>query len=660
MLNYLMKVNKFLAIFLIPAAFFLISLFTLKDYGVNWDEPIHFIRGQAYLTYFLTGKTNYQKLSERPSYFQNTSLDAAYYLNDDSGHPPLNGILAAFSNLIFYQKLNILSDIDSYHLFNILAATVMVVTVAIFAYESLGSLAAVVSGLALTTYPLFFSEAHFNIKDPPEAAFFAASILFFWLSLKKFEWKWLVLSAAAFAFSFSMKFNILFLPFIIFPYLVVKYWGGFKKTFSKISKSYYLGVLGSIIIIAVIFVGSWPFLWSDPVNNFLKIFLYYKGIGTGAANFPGYVFRGFDLYPIFWIITTTPPLVLLLSALGIAGTVLSWKKSDKTIFLWLLWFLLPIIRVTLPGSTIYGGVRQIFEYIPAMALLAGYGAKIIYDSVSKKYNKFLVFVLILFFVPHIIVLIKLHPNENVYFNRIIGGLPGAVVKNVPNWGNSYGNAYWQAVKWMNLNSEKDSELALVQGTGLNIPSIQLRQDIKFSNGYWTASYRGGEYLMELTFNSGINPYPHAWEYVNKVLEPVYEVKADGVPIAKVWKNDLIHTKSEYRKPEIQLWNYFLQRDKNNLIITFSKPEVITRFFLHYVPDKNCTGLAGQIQTSVDGKHWVTEPESIPNIQVTVKDLPKDASPFFFAMRDAKFLKILAVEPNSCLLNWPRLEVWGLK
>lgn len=660
MLNYLMKVKKILAIFLIPIAFFLISLFTLKDYGVNWDEPIHFIRGQAYLTYFLTGKTNYQTLSDRPSYFQNTSLDAAYYLKEDSGHPPLNGILAAFSNLIFYQKLNLLGDIDSYHLFNIAAATVMAVAVTAFAYESFGSIAAIVSGLSLVTYPLFFSESHFNIKDPPEAAFFAASILFFWLSLKKFEWKWLILSAAAFAVSFSIKFNILFLPFIVLPYLIVKYWGSFKKTFSKIPKSYYFGIAASALVVAAIFLGSWPYLWADPINNFLKIFFYYKGIGTGPANFPGYVFYGFDLYPFFWIITTTPPLILFLSALGIAGTFLYWKKSDKTAFLWLLWFLLPVLRVTLPGSTIYGGVRQIFEYIPAMALLAGYGAKIICDSLNKKYKILPGLILVILFIPHIVGLIKLHPNENVYFNGIVGGLPGAVSRNIPSWGNSYGNAYWQAVQWMNLNSEKDSELALVQGTGLNIPSTQLRPDIKFSNGYWTASYRGGEYLMELTFNSGINPYPHAWEYVNKVLEPVYEVKADGVAIAKVWKNDLAHTKSDYRKPEVQLWDYSLQKDKNDLTVTFNKKEIITRFFLHYYPDKSCSGVAGQIQTSIDGKNWSTEPELIPNIQVSVKDLPKNASPFFFAMRDVKFLRIVALDPNSCLLKWPSIEFWGLK
>ena len=32
--------------------FFVISFFTLNNYGVSWDESIHFARGQAYLYYY--------------------------------------------------------------------------------------------------------------------------------------------------------------------------------------------------------------------------------------------------------------------------------------------------------------------------------------------------------------------------------------------------------------------------------------------------------------------------------------------------------------------------------------------------------------------------------------------------------------------------------
>lgn len=654
-----MKIKNLFLILTIPVIFFLFAFATLKDYGVNWDEPVHFIRGQAYLTYFLTGKTSYQKLSSTPSYFQNESLNAQYWLKEDSGHPPLNGILAALSNLIFYQKLHILGDIDSYHLFNITASFVMVLMVSAFAYEAYGGVPAIISGLALSTYPLFFSESHFNIKDPPEAAFFAATIFFIWMSLKKFNWKWLLLAAVSFAVSFSIKFDILFLPFVVLPYLFIRYFGKFKEIFLKIPKSYYLGILIAPVLVAAIFVGSWPYLWANPLNNFLKIVFYYKSIGTGGVDFPGYIFKGLDLYPIFWIIVTTPIYVLFLCVLGIIYSILSWKKDkEKTGLLWLFWFLMPIVRVTVPGSVVYGGVRQIFEYIPAMALLTGLGAQMVLNLFKPVYRKSLIIVLVLLFIPQVIALINIHPNENVYFNELIGGLSGAAERNVPSWGNSYGNAYWQAIKWLDKNAPKNSRLALVNGTGQNIPLVELRSDIDFSNGYWSGIFRNGEYLVELTFNSGINPYPYAWEYVNKVLKPVYEVKADGVSIAKVWKNDLEHTNPDYQKPETRLWNFSLNKLPGVLEANFDKSVVLTRFFLHYAPNTTCSGVAGTIETSMDGKTWKPELETTPNIQVSVKDLQKNTSPFFFAARNLRYLKIVT-DKKSCLLNITAMEVWGL-
>ena len=52
--------------------------------------------------------------------------------------------------------------------------------------------------------------------------------------------------------------------------------------------------------------------------------------------------------------------------------------------------------------------------------------------------------------------------------------------------------------------------------------------------------------MELTFNDSGKDFFYVWEYTNKFLIPLYEVKIDGVSILKIWKNDLEHTKKEYR------------------------------------------------------------------------------------------------------------------
>lgn len=201
-------------IFAIPLVYFIVAIWTLPHFGINWDEPFHFNRGWAYLHYFLTGEKNYLQLPQYPqlkgssdfmgregegelflnsksssipsnpsyrrSYFQSDVFNFEYFSkNDGGGHPPANDILAAFFNFMFYQKLGLLGDIESYHLFEITVAAFLILGVTYFTYYHFGILAALVAGFSLASYPLFFAESHFNIKDPAEASFFGLTIITF-------------------------------------------------------------------------------------------------------------------------------------------------------------------------------------------------------------------------------------------------------------------------------------------------------------------------------------------------------------------------------------------------------------------------------------------------------------------------------------------------
>ncbi len=190
---------KTLFVFIIAIIYLIISILTLSDYGIIWDEPDHFYRGQAYLNYYLTGSEDYSNLKGiQRSYYQDDRYTAEYYLLKDEGHPALNGILAAFCNFIFYQKLHLLGDIEALHLFSVLASTLLVLIVGLFALKTYGILASTVSMLSLATYPLFFSEAHFNVKDPALASLFTLSLWLFYLSLEKFNSKWLLFAIFSF------------------------------------------------------------------------------------------------------------------------------------------------------------------------------------------------------------------------------------------------------------------------------------------------------------------------------------------------------------------------------------------------------------------------------------------------------------------------------
>ncbi len=164
--------KNYLLIILVPVLFFLFGTFTISDYGVNWDNAMHYNRGHAYLHYFLTGKENFLDLpknptldesvdfkdirgnymplfeqakrstevdeSKRRSVYQSDVFNFEYFKEKDSGHPPVNGILAAVFNYVFYQKLGILSDLYSHELFGIVTAAVLILGVMIFAFALFG------------------------------------------------------------------------------------------------------------------------------------------------------------------------------------------------------------------------------------------------------------------------------------------------------------------------------------------------------------------------------------------------------------------------------------------------------------------------------------------------------------------------------------------
>ena len=255
---------------------------------------------------------------------------------------------------------------------------------------------------------------------------------------------------------------------------------------------------------------------------------------------------------------------------------------------------------------------------------------------------------------------KYHPNENVYFNFFVGGLKGAVEHKIPYAGNSYGNAYYPITQWLNKNAEKDAHLALVQGTALNIPDIMLRNDIRRWNQFWSGFERKGEYLTELNYIGGKFAYPYAWDYVENFLEPVYQVKVDGVVLANLWKNDLKNTKEIMKRKEIDYTKYSKQISKESVGIILDKSQVLNRFVVSYKENKSCTKVKGRIQVLVND-NWISESEPVPTEQITEKKMVSPGKlEFYFPAHVASGVRFLADESTSCIFNNPQITLFVLE
>lgn len=706
-----MRSWRILVLAAIPLLFFLTGFFTLGNYGINWDESNHYTRGQAYLHYYLTGKKTYDDLpgwdkiavasatvsqvdpiyrQYRYSRFMVASAPAEVFFAEDAGHPPLNGILAAAFNRMFYGKLGWLPDVESHHLFILLVSTGLVALVTWWAYRVMGFWPAVVSGLAITLHPMFLGESRFNIKDPVEATFFTLTLYLLWSAVMarkpQEEPKRLLLAGVAFGLALATKFNALFiLPiFVLWHALELAIDPDWRKSVVKaLTWRVGLGYVGFIGIgVGMVYI-FWPYLWGNAFEHLGKVFAFYTHLGTGQPYNEQYLLPGgFNYYPILDAIYRTPLVTLVLVVIGIASTVvwfvrkgLAQKKvADATLatyVLWLLMLTLPIARVVAPGSSLYGATRQIMEHIPALALLAGVGASVLFNKLTLRVS---LIVVIGAYLGLVVSFVKLHPNENLMLNSLIGGLRGAYAKNYPSWANTVGNAYQQGIEWLNANAEPNSKLTLMYGLGSALPPGRLRLDIDFSSRFYSGSLQEGEYVMEIW------PLPDGYlaEYPQTFLEPVYTYQVEAVPILTIWKNDRAHRKGS---PDGE-WSVdptpIVVEDRfvvgPDLVIDLKKEYPLDRLVLDYEPTPGCEKLkefalhiAGDptspigLRGASDAKY--VRKENIPYVHINRPHLADKPFPdYFFAGQRTRYIKISSItkDQENCLFNPTAIKVWRFR
>ena len=591
--------HKYFLPILLSLAFFIAGLLTLSDYGINWDAPVHMMRGQAYAHFYLTGQRTYNlpedyspmiirpgeiasryyfipeerwtpigPLPQRPlfqkqtdeklSFYQSEIWNGEYWLKYDQPHLPLIDTLSAFSNRFFWGVLGWLGDIESYQLVYVLISALGVFIVSLFAYELSGFyLASAVAGLSLALFPIFFTESHINMKDPSQAVFFMGSIWAFWHWVKEDKLKWFGMFIAFIALALATKWNIVFLPLILIPWLfTIRKTAEFKAWFKlgSLREARKLGWLGGLGVLGILLflLAIWPAAWNNPVGKMVEVTKYYLDIGTGVNKLQpeGFLLAGFNFYPLISTLVQTPEIILALGGIGVIGMIREILRRSlprvesrgsgqgrgelKVGYLLLIWLLVPIFRITIPGMNSYTGMRQIMEILPAMALLAGVGG----SYLAKKISRNIIIIIIIIMVITIILLrpiIKLHTNQNAYFNILAHVLPVSIKTKLNNWTITYGNIYKQGVKWLNEHAEKNANIAHLQGGDFAISPLWLREDISISPYHFSGFEQKGEYIMAL-YNP-LDPPVFAKRYPEKFLKPVYKIEIDRVPLLFIYKND---------------------------------------------------------------------------------------------------------------------------
>jgi hypothetical protein len=604
--------NKYLIPATLSLIYLLVQIAVHPSYGINWDAPYRFLRGQAYVHFFLTGQLSYNlpprlspmvinlydratrfdpltvevenqvKLPEKPlflkefnslkekapgkiSFYQAEQFSGDEIFSENTGHPPLPDILAAFFNKIFYQVLGWVGDIESFQLFYILSSSLAVFVATIFTIDILQLLrhkklsrsvnetsiilASLIAAASISFYPLYFAESHFNMKDSFIAGIFAFCIWSFFRFILSGKVKWFYFFSLGFAVGLSVKWNVIFLPFILLPWLLSIRKSPEIRPLLKIKKLLLL-FLTFYIINFTFLILIWPNAWSDPLGRIGDLIGFYQEVGLkeDRAQPPGFVLPfGINGFPAFLLFAFTPEIILLLLSMAIFA-ILSKKiiLPNKIGVLLILWIMVPVIRISLPNTWFYSGVRQIMEVIPAIAILAGIGSYLLFSKL-----KALPLITLLSLITLITLLwpiLNLHPNQNLFFNSLVGGVKGAYSKGLIEPKLTYGNPYKQAALWLNENAEKNANLALLDGNIFALSPLWLREDISLSPYHFSGFERKGEYIIEI-YNPK-NPASFAYRYPTRFLKPLKTIDVDGAAILTIYKNDGKSTKPGLTREEV--------------------------------------------------------------------------------------------------------------
>jgi tetratricopeptide (TPR) repeat protein len=127
------------------------------------------------------------------------------------------------------------------------------------------------------------------------------------------------------------------------------------------------------------------------------------------------------------MLITIPVIVMAGILLFVVFSKQIFKNINSLIFSFIFFTVLfPVLFAIIQKSNLYSSWRQFLFIYPAIVLLAASGFNILYESLSKKYLKWILSLILLLMAIHPVRYMVDNPRYlYIYYNQIVGGLKGA-------------------------------------------------------------------------------------------------------------------------------------------------------------------------------------------------------------------------------------------
>lgn len=337
--------------------------------------------------------------------------------------------------------------------------------------------------------PRIFTEAFYNPKDIILLSWISIGIYSMLKFLESRTFKYLFIHALVCSLAINARIVGVVLPFVTILSALLSMKG--LKFLSWI-KSFGIILLLWGVLTMVITIILWPFLWEDPVRNFIYSFnemkrfrwngqLLYWGKLVWASELPWH-------YTLSQILVTTPVFYSILFLIGFPYTLTTavrgrfWdfiNNCEKNSIAFLLLFLIPLISVIYFHSILYNGWRQMYFIYPAFLLVGLLGLNTVLQSIRMIINPLTKKIMYAVIYSGIIIslsstmqfLIKMHPFQYIYFNRIAGA---DSLRNFD--GDYFGLSYKETLKYLTDNYTDDSLVIYSENSSCSINSLNFKKE----------------------------------------------------------------------------------------------------------------------------------------------------------------------------------------
>lgn len=355
------------------ACILLLGLLIAQDYGISWDEKAMIVLG-AKVYDFIRGAGAYP--ADPGIRFHGAWFEVLQYA------------VQRLLGLTYARAIFILRHMLNFTVFWI--GLVALYLIALRTFKSRGW--ALITMLMLFLSPRQFGHAFINGRDIPTMAFFSVKMLVLLAFIDRpTVWRAVLLGVAS-GVVITLRVGLLFLPLYAVLFLGILIFSELDAGKRVQWMRYGLLILVYVCSFAAAVVAWWPLLWEDTSQNLRAAF--HNMLWDQQA--PGGFYFGEQIGSLPWhwvpvhLVSKTPLLYVALAGIAILTLVVTSVRNprkilteDRSILLFLLWFILPVFAVITLHASMFDEWRHLYFVYPAFLLLAASALRSIF-LVAKK------------------------------------------------------------------------------------------------------------------------------------------------------------------------------------------------------------------------------------------------------------------------------------